>query len=58
MTSLFLSILLLTTIIGAFTLGITLGYWVIRGILHFFDPTRFQRKKAITAAFVPIPSGD
>ena len=40
MASMFLSILLLLTIIFAFAVGIVLGRWVIFGILHFFDPTR------------------
>ena len=43
MTSMFLSILLLLTILFAFAAGIVLGRWVIFGILHFFDPARTQK---------------
>lgn len=41
----FLSILLLLTIIFAFSLGIALGYWAIFAILDFFDPARFRTKE-------------
>ena len=44
MTSMFLSILLLLTIVFAFAIGIALGRWAIFGILHFFDPARTQRE--------------
>ena len=44
MTSMFLSILLLLTIVFAFAVGIVLGRWVIFGILHFFDPARTQKQ--------------
>lgn len=42
----FLSSLLLLTIVFAFAFGIGAGYWAIFGILHFFDPARLQQKKA------------
>ncbi len=44
MTSMFLSILLLLTIVFAFAVGIILGRWAIFGILHFFDPARTQKQ--------------
>ncbi len=44
MTSMFLSILLLLTIVFAFAVGIVLGRWVIFAILHFFDPARTQKQ--------------
>jgi hypothetical protein len=40
----FLSILLLLTIVFAFAVGIVLGRWAIFGILHFFDPARTQKQ--------------
>ncbi len=46
MTSMFLSILLLLTIVFAFAIGIVLGRWAIFGILHFFDPARTQKQAA------------
>jgi hypothetical protein len=58
MTSMFLSTLLLLTIVFAFAVGIALGYYAIVGILHFFDPSRFQRKRTGASALAPIPSGD
>lgn len=58
MTSMFLSILLLLTIVFAFTVGIALGRWVIFGILHFFDPARMQRKEARASELAPASGGD
>lgn len=55
-TAMFLSILLLVTILFAFATGIVVGYWVILAILEFFDPRRFQRRGA--SALAPSPSGD
>ena len=57
-TSTFLSILLLLTIVFAFATGIVLGRWVIFGILHFFDPARTLRKQTGTNALVPAIGGD
>jgi len=45
----FLSMLLLLTILFAFAVGIVLGRWVIFGILHFFDPARVQQKAAASS---------
>ena len=42
----FLFLLLLLTILFAFTSGIALGYWAIFGILNLFDPARLQPKQA------------
>jgi hypothetical protein len=58
MTSMFLSILLLLTIVFAFAIGIALGRWVIFGILHFFDPARVQRKEVAASELAPVSSGD
>ena len=48
MTSMFLSILLLLTIVFAFAIGIALGRWAIFGILYFFDPARKQKETPAT----------
>jgi hypothetical protein len=53
----FLSILLLLTIIFAFAVGIALGRWAIFGILHFFDPARKQ-KETPAAELAPAAGGD
>lgn len=57
MTSMFLSILLLLTIVFAFAIGIALGRWAIFGILHFFDPARKQKETAATE-LAPAAGGD
>jgi hypothetical protein len=49
----FLSILLLLTIVFAFGIGIALGRWAIFGILHFFDPARLHQKEERARAFAP-----
>jgi hypothetical protein len=54
----FLSILLLLTILFAFASGVVLGRWVIFGILHFFDPARTQKKVAAVSTLAPAISGD
>jgi hypothetical protein len=53
----FLSILLLLTIIFAFAIGIVLGRWAIFGILHFFDPARTQ-KQTSASELAPAAGGD
>ncbi len=58
MTAFMLSILLLFTIVVAFVSGITLGYYVIFGILHLFDPSRLQRNRTGAPRLVPSSSGD
>ena len=57
MASMFLSILLLLTIVFAFAVGIALGRWAIFGILHFFDPARTQ-KQAAAKELAPAAGGD
>ena len=57
MASMFLSILLLLTIVFAFATGIVLGRWVIFGILHFFDPARTQ-KQSPASELAHVTGGD
>jgi hypothetical protein len=54
----FLSTLLLLTIVSAFAIGIALGRWAIFGILHFFDPARSRQKEARSHAFAPATGTD
>lgn len=54
----FLSLLLLLTIVFAFAFGIMLGRWIIFGILHFFDPSRTQQKKTRAGALAPAAGAD
>ncbi len=58
MTPFLLSFFLLFTIVVAFVFGIASGYWVVCGILHFFDPSRRQTKPSQTQTFAHSPSGD
>jgi hypothetical protein len=58
MTPFLLSFLLLFTIIVSFVFGITLGYWVVCGILHFFNPARTQNRSSRPRTFAASPSGD
>lgn len=58
MTTLFLSTMLLLTIVGSFAIGIAAGYWVIRIFLNFFDPARTRNKQAHAATLAPTVSGD
>lgn len=53
----FLSTLLLLTIVFAFAFGVACGYWAIFGILHFFDPARLHSKQA-TSTLATSASGD
>jgi hypothetical protein len=57
MTAMFLSILLLLTIVFAFAIGIVLGRWAIFGILHFFDPARTQ-KQTPASELAPAAGGN
>ena len=57
MTTFLFTALFLLTILAAFVLGIALAYWVIRGVLNFFDPGRIQPKAAGAPALAPT-SGD
>jgi hypothetical protein len=58
MTPFLLSFLLLFTIVVCFVFGIAAGYWVVCGILHFFDPSRTQDKPNRTPTFAHSASGD
>ncbi len=58
MTAFMLSVLLLSTIVVAFVSGITLGYYVIVGILNLFDPARLQKSRSGAPKLVPSSSGD
>lgn len=58
MTPFLLSFLLLFTIVVAFVLGISLGYWAVCGILYFFNPSRTQRKLSRAQSLAHSPSGD
>jgi len=53
----FLSILLLLTIVFAFAVGIVLGRWVIFAILHFFDPARMQPKESAANELATVTGG-
>jgi len=58
MTAFMFAFLLLSTIVAAFVFGIAVGYWIICGVLNFFDPARTQRRAASASALVPTASGD
>ncbi len=58
MTPFLLSFLLFFTIVVALVFGISLGYWAVCGILHFFNPSRTQNKPSGTPTLVHSPSGD
>jgi hypothetical protein len=56
MTTFFLSIILLLTIVAAFAFGVAAGYWVICSFLNFFNPARNKPRRA--PALVHTTSGD
>jgi len=58
MTPVLMSFLLLFTIVVAFVFGIALGYWVVCGILHLFNPGRTRNGPAQRRNFATSPSGD
>jgi hypothetical protein len=58
MTTVLMPFLLLFTIVVAFILGISLGYWVVCGILYFFSPSRLQNKATQSPSLAHSPSGD
>jgi hypothetical protein len=58
MTPFLLSFLLLFTIVVAFVLGISLGYWAVCGILYLFSPGRTQGKLSRNQALAQSPGGD
>jgi hypothetical protein len=53
-----MSFLLLFTILVSFSLGIALGYWVVCGILNFFNPSRPRKTPNRRPTFAASPSGD
>ncbi len=58
MTTFLLLFLMVFTIGTAFLVGIALGYWVICGILNFFNPTRLNNKASRNPVLAPTISGD
>ena len=58
MTPVLLSFLLLFTIVVAFVFGISVGYWVVCGILNLFNPSRPKRNANPRVTFAPSVSGD
>ena len=58
MTPVLMSFLLLFTIVVSFVFGIALGYWVVCGILNFFNPSRTSRTRAQRPSFATSASGD
>jgi hypothetical protein len=58
MTTFLLTTLFLLTLAGSFVFGVAAGYWVICGILNFFDPSRTRKKAAHSPALAPTASGD
>lgn len=60
MTTFFLSILLVVTIVLSVVLGIAFGYWAVIGILHFFHPGRTTPKPQprSRATLAPTAAGD
>jgi len=58
MNTFLLSFLLLFTIIAAFVFGIAMGYWVICGVLNFFNPRRTPGEPSHAPALAHTHSGD
>jgi hypothetical protein len=58
MTPVLLSFLLLSTIVVSFVFGIALGYWVVCGILNFFNPARLHKGLTRRPTLAHSPSGD
>lgn len=58
MTPVLMSFLLLFTIVVSFVFGISLGYWVVCGILNFFNPSRPDRTPSAHPSFATNTSGD
>jgi len=59
MTSTFLLLALMVFTTGvAFVLGLTVSYWIICGVLNFFNPSRISPKPARRVALAPTHSGD
>jgi hypothetical protein len=58
MTPVLMSFLLLFTIVVSFVFGIALGYWVVCGILNFFNPSRTSRTPTPRPSFATSASGN
>lgn len=58
MTPVLLSFLLLFIIVVSFAFGITVGYWAVCGILHFFNPSRQTRTPTPRRTLAISASGD
>jgi hypothetical protein len=58
MTPVLLSFLLLFTIVVSFVFGIALGYWVVCGLLHLFNPGRLRKELARPQTLAHSTSGD
>ncbi len=56
MTAFLLAIVFVVTLLAAFVMGVAMAYWIIRGVLNFFDPSRTGNKPSASPALVP--SGD
>ena len=57
MGTFFNSSLLLLTIVAAFAFGVASGYWVIRGVLNLFNPSRNEAKPASSKAALATTTG-
>lgn len=42
----------------AFVFGLALSYWIICGVLNFFNPSRISRKPPRRVALAPTHGGD
>jgi hypothetical protein len=58
MTPVLMSFLLLFTIVVSFVFGISLGYWVVCGILNFFNPSHSRSSRTPRPSFATSASGD
>lgn len=58
MTTFLILFLVIFTIVSAFVLGIAIGYWVICGILNFFNPARISKEPTSRAVLAAAPSVD
>ena len=59
MASILLLLVLMTFITGvAFVFGLAVSYWIICGVLNFFNPSRIPRKPTRRVALAPTHSGD
>jgi hypothetical protein len=58
MTPLLMSFLLLFTIVVSFVFGISVGYWVVCGILNYINPSRPDKTRSPRPSFATSPSSD